>query len=495
MTPNAIRRLRRIAIITALPMGAAGLVLAVAGRGPRLRSAPILVTPSPLLVIDSGTPGNDARLLWFQGRPAQPMERGSVVTSAEGEILAFSLRLEPRRLPIRAGLRRLVSAAAGRDGVLWAVGDDGTLLRYGRDGSSMLELTTPFAHPAIAADDSGGVWAARSTERFEFLLDTTDAPLLLRLDGGGNILGRVGRAVTPEHVPLRELASAGHVAAGRGRVFFAPFIRDEILAFSPAGDTLWRTARGLSHTTIEPRFEVDAGRAVIDYHPVNLGIALGLDGNLYGLSTRDDSITTARLDVFDPASGRLLRRADLDTPLPTLAGDADGRIYALDPVRLLSGTAPAEREPAPDITLSLLGGGTVALRQLHGRVVLVNLWASWCAPCREEMPALAGLARRMSGPDFEFLALSEDHNPDDAAHFLERLGLRLRVPLGNGGLKRAFHYPGLPFTVLIDRDGKVARTWIGSAGPDRIGLMETLIRMELVRRTTAHGSSPLQHSH
>jgi thiol-disulfide isomerase/thioredoxin len=495
MTPIAIRRLRRIAIITALPMGAAGIVLAAAGGGPRLRSAPILVTPSPVLVIDSGAPVKDARLLWFQGRPAQPMARGTVVTSAEGEILAFSFRLEPRRLPVRAGLRRLVSAAAGRDGALWAVDGDGTLLRYGPEGSPVLELATPFAHPAIAVDDSGGVWAARSTERFEFLLDTTDAPLLVRLDGGGKVLGRVGQAVTPEHVPLRELASAGHIAAGRGRIFFAPFIRDEILAFSPAGDTLWRTTRGLSHTTLEPRFEVDSGRAVIDYHPVNLGIALGLDGNLYVLSTRDDSTTNARLDVFDPGSGRLLRSAHLDTPLPTLAGDANGRIYALDPVRLLSGTAPAAREPAPDLTLPLLGGGTVALRQLHGRVVLVNLWASWCAPCREEMPALAGLARRMAGPDFEFLAMSEDHDPDDAARFLERLGLRLKVPLGRGNLKREFHYPGLPFTVLIDRDGKVARTWIGYAGPDQIGLMETLIRMELERETTANGSSHLQHSH
>ena len=74
-----------------------------------------------------------------------------------------------------------------------------------------------------------------------------------------------------------------------------------------------------------------------------------------------------------------------------------------------------DRQPVPDIRFNNEKNEGVSLSQWRGRVVLVNLWATWCAPCRKEMPALAALQKQLGGKDFEVLAISVDRKGADAS--------------------------------------------------------------------------------
>ena len=106
------------------------------------------------------------------------------------------------------------------------------------------------------------------------------------------------------------------------------------------------------------------------------------------LSTPGFTTVRSRLDAFDPETGHLLRSAQLNTTLPTIGVDSDGRVYLLDATRLLTGVTPRERETFPRIVLATSGGDTVTTESFRGRVTLVNVWASWCTICHVEMPAL-----------------------------------------------------------------------------------------------------------
>ncbi|MEK7402776.1 MAG: redoxin family protein [Gemmatimonadota bacterium] len=251
-------------------------------------------------------------------------------------------------------------------------------------------------------------------------------------------------------------------------------------------------SRALPQSTGEPRFEVNAGRVVVDYHPVNLGIALGPDGLLYVLSTPGFTTVRSRLDAFDPATGRLERSTELTTALPTIAVDASGRVYLLDESRLLTGAAPGERQLFPTIALAGSRGDSVTSAGLRGRVTLVNLWASWCKPCREEMPALDSLRREMDADTFAFVSINGDVSAADARSFLRKVSIDMPFALGGAGLTRDFHAPGLPYTVLLDRDGRIVQAWVGYGGPEQMGAIRAAARLEIQR---AFASSLADHAH
>ncbi len=138
-----------------------------------------------------------------------------------------------------------------------------------------------------------------------------------------------------------------------------------------------------------------------------------------------------------------------------------------------------EREVAPEFELPTIRGGQLASAALRGRVVLLNFWASWCAPCRTEMPALDSLRREIADPDFLFLGVNEEEDVEAARGFMEEFGFDFPVVLGRGSLRQRFHYPGLPYTVLPDRRSRVAARWIGFAGAEQLQTMRALIRAEL----------------
>jgi len=141
----------------------------------------------------------------------------------------------------------------------------------------------------------------------------------------------------------------------------------------------------------------------------------------------------------------------------------------------------AEHEPAPSFDVERVGGGRITTADLTGRVTLVNFWASWCAPCRDELPALDSLYRTIDDSAFAFVAISDDIDVADAERFVTELRLDVPVGLGRGEMRHVFHNRGVPFTVLFDREGRVARQWLGYGGPDHMALVRSVVETELRR--------------
>ena len=101
-------------------------------------------------------------------------------------------------------------------------------------------------------------------------------------------------------------------------------------------------------------------------------------------------------------------------------------------------------------------GKEISLSSFHGRTVLVNLWATWCGPCRVEMPHLARLYEKYRGSGFTVLAVNIDEDPHKAANLASQLGMRFPVLLDTEKkVSRLYDLNTMPSTVLIDREGRV----------------------------------------
>ena len=144
------------------------------------------------------------------------------------------------------------------------------------------------------------------------------------------------------------------------------------------------------------------------------------------------------------------------------------------------GGGPPVGRPAPDFSLPLMSGGTLSLHSLRGRPVLLNFWASWCVPCREEMPLLVRLHNRYGPRGVEFVGVDTEDLEADARAFLTRY--HVDYTLVRGGDERlmdAYAVPGLPTTVFIGANGivqgKVVGGFLGSEG-ERL-LIERLDRL------------------
>ena len=127
-------------------------------------------------------------------------------------------------------------------------------------------------------------------------------------------------------------------------------------------------------------------------------------------------------------------------------------------------TAPREGFLAPDFRLTLLGGGEVALSDLREQVVIVNLWASWCPPCRAEMPALQEVYEAYGELGLEILAVNTAYQDSQAAaaRFVEEYGLTFPIPLDQTGeVSRSYLLRALPTSFFIDRDGVIRNVVIG----------------------------------
>ena len=116
----------------------------------------------------------------------------------------------------------------------------------------------------------------------------------------------------------------------------------------------------------------------------------------------------------------------------------------------------AERLP---LAAASLDGRKVDLRDLEGRVVLVNFWATWCEPCRDEMPSIEKLRAHLRGRPFDVLAVNYGESPEKVSAFLKREGITLPVVLDRDQqVGDAWKAKGLPMTFLVDAGGRV-RYW------------------------------------
>jgi cytochrome c biogenesis protein CcmG/thiol:disulfide interchange protein DsbE len=123
------------------------------------------------------------------------------------------------------------------------------------------------------------------------------------------------------------------------------------------------------------------------------------------------------------------------------------------------GDTIAVGDPAPDTELAELGGdGSGEIADYRGRWVLVNFWASWCAPCRSEAPALETFQRQHSPEGFTVLGINLDDTSDDAIAFVRRYGLTYpQLRDGDGSDRRdAYGMTGFPESFLVDPAGKLA---------------------------------------
>jgi thiol-disulfide isomerase/thioredoxin len=124
-------------------------------------------------------------------------------------------------------------------------------------------------------------------------------------------------------------------------------------------------------------------------------------------------------------------------------------------------TASQKLAGTPDVDLTDVSGFHHSLAMLKGHYVLLNIWASWCAPCVAELPALARLAGALPDSRLSVLAVDEEKGANTiAAAFLKTHGADLLVPYADPGMafSRAFHVYGYPTTILIDPDGyQIAR--------------------------------------
>ncbi len=111
---------------------------------------------------------------------------------------------------------------------------------------------------------------------------------------------------------------------------------------------------------------------------------------------------------------------------------------------------------APDFTLRTMNGPNLRLAEQRGRVVMVNFWATWCGPCRQEMPQLDRLYQKYKSSGFVLLGVNVDDDVRKAADVAGKLGVSFPVLLDTDkAVSKLYDLSTMPSTVLIDRDGKV----------------------------------------
>jgi thiol-disulfide isomerase/thioredoxin len=131
---------------------------------------------------------------------------------------------------------------------------------------------------------------------------------------------------------------------------------------------------------------------------------------------------------------------------------------------------------APNFTLKDMNDADVSLEQYRGKVVLVNFWATWCGPCLTEMPWLIEFQQKYADRGFTILGISmDDEGKKDVEPFLreerfdvggQKLALNYPILLGNDELAGKYNVFGMPTSVLISRDGKKVRTYVGLINHD-----------------------------
>jgi thiol-disulfide isomerase/thioredoxin len=146
--------------------------------------------------------------------------------------------------------------------------------------------------------------------------------------------------------------------------------------------------------------------------------------------------------------------------------------------------APTEPTPVPAVSFEDAAGNPLSLADFRGRVVVLNLWATWCGPCRHEMPSLDRLQADEGGQDLQVLPLSLDRGAlEQVEEFYKEVGIRhleiYRDPTGAAG--RALGAFGLPTTLVIDQTGREVGRLLGPAewdGPEALALLRSLIEPE-----------------
>ena len=190
------------------------------------------------------------------------------------------------------------------------------------------------------------------------------------------------------------------------------------------------------------------------------------------------AIAATTLLVAAVLAYEIARRAS--APAPQVAGPsaATGSANPNSSANSLALSVFEQPRPLPEIWFQDDQGHDLTLAEFRGRVVLLNIWATWCVPCRQEMPTLD----RLGGKDFLVMALSIDRKGVDAVRdFYREIGVeKLAIyldPSGEGS--RDLSIPGVPATLLIDQEGREVARKMGAAewdGPEMVSLIQRTMR-------------------
>jgi cytochrome c biogenesis protein CcmG, thiol:disulfide interchange protein DsbE len=124
---------------------------------------------------------------------------------------------------------------------------------------------------------------------------------------------------------------------------------------------------------------------------------------------------------------------------------------------------------APDFTLPQLDGQTLRLSSYRGKVVLLDFWATWCVPCREEIPHFIELQDKYRKDGFEIIGISMDDGPEPVRSFFQEFHMNYPVVMGNAKIGELYGgVLGLPIAFLLDRNGRVYAKHIGATKPEII---------------------------
>jgi len=146
------------------------------------------------------------------------------------------------------------------------------------------------------------------------------------------------------------------------------------------------------------------------------------------------------------------------------------------------GTGPVPDQPMPELTLRpMRGSAPIRLASLKVKVVLLDLWASWCPPCREELPLLDDLAQRLRGEGIEIIAVSVDEDRAAADEFLRRRARWHLTLVHDPTVAEALNPPTMPSSYLIDARGRLHEVNAGFESGD-IGRIEARLRALASRR-------------
>lgn len=443
--------------------------------------------PRETLNLFDGPPRERAQLLFLGGRAATPLpdggsawadlERARVVTfdgrgHASGSLSGGPEGADPLSRP---------AFVAGTAEELLAVEIDGRALTF-RGGQATAWRSAPV--PGAMVGGRGQLRAATRT-----VFDVAFSPLAsgdpLLWIGVGDALRPVDTVTVPDQALLAPLVNAGWVAPdGNEAVYFASALRPELRRYDADGTLAW-IATWPREGVVEPRFGVSGSTLTPVFRLVQQALAVGPDGYVYVLATEGEDGPAHRLLVFDRA-GTWLREGRVD-PWQALYVGRRGHVYGSDPATALAeGGREGPRQAFAPFDLPGLGGGPgVRLDDYRGRVVVVNFWASWCVPCRREMPLLSRFAAGLDTSQAVVLGVNEDVDPAKGSVFVRQLGgVAYPLAAGNGRLRDTYGYRGLPYTVVLDGQGRVAAAFYGFG--DSIDPIEAAVRREL----NAEGTAP-----
>ncbi len=439
--------------------------------------------PREALRVRDQLPSGSAQLIFLRGRAATPTPSGGAAWADldGGRVLVFGHSpvgvqqviqsgdgegaLEPVVAQVRPERTRIFQ----RDGTGLAVAPGGELVREGH----RLPGIVTGADPTFLATSRSPLFLPLSPVRAE-------DPLLWIAEDPSSPPRPMGRVLVPEEPVLGYLVNSGWaLPAPDGGAYFASGLRPELIRIGPDGHPEWTSRWRPRKPVREPRIEAVDGSAVASFDILQHAAALGGDGRIYVLTASESTSRADRLLVFEP-DGTLVRTGKVP-PDHAVFLDDRGAVHAIPEDRALMDPAERDRAPFDPFDLpDLIADNHVNLEEYEDRVVVVNFWASWCPPCRREIPALDSLAAELDPHQAVVIGLNDDQVASRGVAFLNELGgVSYPNARGGGRLRGIYGYRGLPYTVILDRDHKVIQSFYGFGGS--VDPLRRVVREELAR--------------